>query len=57
MGRLSPREQAFNEYKSEVKFTEFTALGVPSVVKNMLPYSLVVNEKTVIHTRIKKSLR
>jgi len=44
-GAIIPLEdKPFNEYKSEVKFTEFTALGVPSVVKNMLPYSLVVNE-------------
>jgi hypothetical protein len=45
-GAIIPLEnKPFNEYKSEVKFTEFTALGVPSVVKDMLPYSLVVNEK------------
>ena len=45
-GAIIPLEdKPFNEYKSEIKFTEFTALGVPSVVKNMLPYSLVVNEK------------
>jgi len=44
-GAIIPLEnKPFNEYKSEVKFTEFTALGVPSVVKNMLPYSLVINE-------------
>ena len=44
-GAIIPLEnKPFNEYKSEVKFTEFTALGVPSVVKDMLPYSLVVNE-------------
>jgi len=44
-GAIIPLEdKPFNEYKSEVKFTEFTALGVPSIVKNMLPYSLVVNE-------------
>lgn len=45
-GAIIPLEnKPFNEYKSEVKFTEFTALGVPSVVKDMLPYSLVINEK------------
>lgn len=45
-GAIIPLEnKPFNEYKSEIKFTEFTALGVPSVVKNMLPYSLVINEK------------
>lgn len=44
-GAIIPLEdKPFNEYKSEVKFTEFTALGVPSVVKDMLPYSLVINE-------------
>lgn len=45
-GAIIPLEsKPFNEYKSEVKFTEFSALEVPCVVKNMLPYSLVVNEK------------
>jgi hypothetical protein len=34
-------DQAFNEYKSEIKFTEFNQLGVPCIVKDMLPYSLV----------------
>ena len=43
-GAIIPLEdKSFNEYKSEIKFVEFTALGVPSVVKNMLPYSLVIN--------------
>ena len=45
-GAIIPLEsKPFNEYKSEVKFTEFTALGVPSVVKNMLPYSEVITEQ------------
>lgn len=45
-GAIIPLEdKEFNEYKSEVKFTEFTALGVPSVVKNMLPYSEVITEQ------------
>lgn len=43
-GAIIPLEsKPFNEFKSEIKFTEFTALGVPSVVKNMLPYSEVIN--------------
>jgi len=45
-GAIIPLEdKEFNEYKSEVKFTEFTALGVPCVVKDMLPYSAVVTEQ------------
>jgi len=45
-GAIIPLEdKEFNEYKSEVKFTEFTALGVPCVVKNMLPYSEVITEQ------------
>ena len=35
----------FNEFKSEIKFVEFTALGVPSLVKNMLPYSEMVKSR------------
>ena len=45
-GAIIPLEsKPFNEFKSEIKFTEFTALGVPSVVKNMLPYSEVITEQ------------
>lgn len=45
-GAIIPLEgKSFNEYKSEVKFTEFTALRVPCVIKDMLPYSEVVNDK------------
>ena len=45
-GAIIPLEsKPFNEYKSEIKFVEFTALEVPSVVKNMLPYSKVVTEE------------
>lgn len=45
-GAIIPLEdKEFNEYKSEIKFTEFTALGVPCVVKNMLPYSEVITEQ------------
>jgi len=39
-GAIIPLEdKPFNEYKSEVKFTEFSQLGVPCLVKGMLPYS------------------
>lgn len=45
-GAIIPLESKdFNEYKSEIKFTEFAALGVPCVVKSMLPYSDVVTEE------------
>lgn len=45
-GAIIPLEsKPFNEFKSEIKFTEFTQLGVPSVVKNMLPYSAVITEQ------------
>lgn len=45
-GAIIPLEdKSFNEYKSEIKFVEFTALEVPSVVKNMLPYSEVITEQ------------
>lgn len=41
-GAIIPLEnQPFNEYKSEVKFTEFSQIGVPILVKDMLPYSAV----------------
>lgn len=30
----------FNDYKSEVKFTEFAALGIPCVVVDRLPYNV-----------------
>lgn len=45
-GAIIPLEsKPFNEFKSEIKFTEFTQLGVPSVVKSMLPYSEVITEQ------------
>jgi len=45
-GAIIPLEsKPFNEFKSEIKFTEFTALGVPCVVKDMLPYSEVITEQ------------
>jgi len=41
-GAIIPLENApFNEYKSEIKFTEFSQIGVPCLVKDMLPYSMV----------------
>jgi hypothetical protein len=45
-GAIIPLEsKEFNKYKSEVKFTEFSALNIPSVVKNMLPYSDVITRE------------
>lgn len=45
-GAIIPLESKdFNEYKSEIKFTEFAALEIPCVVKNMLPYSDVATEQ------------
>lgn len=44
-GAIIPLEsKPFNEFKSEVKFSEFAMMEVPCVVKNMLPYSRVVTE-------------
>lgn len=44
-GAIIPLEdEKFNEYKSEVKFSEFSALNIPCLVKNMLPYSRVIKE-------------
>jgi glycosyltransferase involved in cell wall biosynthesis len=41
-GAIIPLEdQPFNTYKSEIKFTEFSQIGVPILVKDMLPYSAV----------------
>ena len=41
-GAIIPLEsKPFNEYKSEVKFTEFSQLGIPCMVKDMLPYNVV----------------
>lgn len=43
-GAIIPLEsKPFNEFKSEIKWVEFTKLGIPCVVKDMLPYSLVIN--------------
>ena len=35
-------DDSFNEYKSDIKFVEFSRLQVPCLVKDMLPYSRVV---------------
>lgn len=44
-GAIIPLEnKPFNEFKSEIKFTELSMLGVPCLVKNMLPYSAVVED-------------
>lgn len=44
-GAIIPLEsKPFNEFKSEVKFSEFAMMEVPCVVKDMLPYSRVVNK-------------
>jgi glycosyltransferase involved in cell wall biosynthesis len=42
-GAIIPLEdKPFNTYKSEIKYTEFSQLGVPVLVKDILPYSEVV---------------
>lgn len=44
-GALIPLEsKPFNEYKSELKFTEFSGLEIPCLVKDMLPYSMVIKD-------------
>ena len=35
----------FNHYKSSIKWYEFSSLGIPSVVSNILPYSKDINKK------------
>lgn len=37
-------DELFNDYKSEIKFSEFSALNVPSLVTNRLPYSEVCED-------------
>lgn len=37
-------DMEFNQYKSSIKFLEMSAMGVPSVVPNILPYSEDINE-------------
>lgn len=62
-GAIIPLEDAkFNEYKSDIKFTEFSALGVPCLVKDMLPYSRVIKRGENAYTyktieEFEKSLR
>lgn len=44
-GAIIPLEsKPFNEFKSEVKFAEFSGLEVPCLVKDMLPYSDVIKD-------------
>ncbi|NMC58252.1 MAG: glycosyltransferase [Candidatus Methanofastidiosa archaeon] len=44
-GAIIPLEsKSFNEYKSELKFTEFSGMNIPCVIKDMLPYSRVVRD-------------
>jgi glycosyltransferase involved in cell wall biosynthesis len=43
-------DQEFNDYKSEVKFSEFAALGVPMIVRNRLPYSLYAQDGVNCYT-------
>jgi len=42
------KDDRFNSFKSEVKFTEWSALGIPSIVKNVKPYSEVIETSTCI---------
>ena len=45
-GGIIPLEsKPFNEYKSELKFTEFSGLEIPCIVKDMLPYSRVIKDQ------------
>jgi len=44
-GAIIPLEsKSFNEYKSELKFVEFSGLNIPCIVKDMLPYSRVIKD-------------
>lgn len=44
-GAIIPLEsKSFNEYKSELKFAEFSGLELPCLVKDMLPYSPYLKE-------------
>ena len=44
-GAIIPLEsKPFNEFKSELKFVEFSGLEIPCVVKDMLPYSRVIKD-------------
>lgn len=44
-GAIIPLEsKSFNEFKSELKFVEFSGLEIPCVVKDMLPYSRVIKD-------------
>lgn len=38
----------FNDSKSCIKWYEFSSLGIPSVVSNVLPYAVEINEETAL---------
>lgn len=46
----------FNHYKSPIKFLEFSAAGVPSVVANVPPYDVVVSNKNAMPYKTNKEL-
>lgn len=43
-------DKPFNRFKSEVKFTEFSKMGVPVLVKDIPPYSEVCKNKYTAYT-------
>lgn len=42
------KDTEFNHYKSSIKWYEMSAMGVPSVVANILPYSEDINKDTAV---------
>jgi len=44
----------FNQYKSSIKWYEMSAMGVPSVVKNILPYSENITDSNSMRYRTEK---
>lgn len=44
IGIIPLQDKSFNDYKSEVKFSEFAALGVPALVCDRLPYNAVCKD-------------
>ena len=47
-------DMKFNQYKSSIKWYEMSAMGVPSVVKNILPYSEDINDSNSMRYRTEK---
>lgn len=45
IGIIPLQDAGFNDYKSEVKFTEFAGLRVPVVVQDRLPYNVVAKHE------------